>query len=104
MRNNNTFSIPRAVIFWTLNCLIITSSTNVFSETLIEQVESKYNTIFVYRDNNHLKMTFGYNKRLFTESVTNTKDRTELSVIYTRYMTAGLAYAAKLKNILELRK
>lgn len=47
-------------------------------------------------------MTFGYNKRLFTESVTNTKDRTELPVIYTRYMTAGLAYAAKLKNILEI--
>ena len=47
-------------------------------------------------------MTFGYNKRIYTESITNTKDRTELPVTYTRYMTAGLAYAAELKNNLEI--
>ena len=47
-------------------------------------------------------MTFGYNKRIYTESVTNTNDRTELPVVYTRYMTAALPYAAKLNRILEI--
>ena len=47
-------------------------------------------------------MTFGYNKRIYTESVTNTNDRTELPVVYTRYMTAALPYAAKLDRILEI--
>ena len=102
MRNINNSSKPRTVIFWIFNCLILTSSTDVFSDTLLEKIESKYNTIFVYKYKNYVKMTFGYNKRIYTESITNTKDRTELPVTYTRYMTAGLAYAAELKNILEI--
>ena len=40
-------------------------------------------------------MTFGYNKRIYTESRMNLDDRNELPVAYTRYMTVALAYAKK---------
>jgi len=69
---------------------------------LIAKVESLYNTILLYRRGNYITMTFGYNQRLYTESKYNTKDELELPVKYTRYMTAGLAYADKVERILEI--
>lgn len=65
----------------------------VHAEQLIETRESLYNNIFVYRDQTYVTMTFGYNKRIYTESRMNLADRTELPVKYTRYMTVALAYA-----------
>jgi len=69
---------------------------------LVERVDSKYNTILVYRRGSYVTMTFGYNRRLYTESVANTEDDLELPVTYTRYMTATLAYAQELDRILEI--
>jgi spermidine synthase len=70
--------------------------------TLVEQRESVYNNIFVYRQGPYLSMTFGRNRALYTESIYNTADERELPVAYTRFMTAGLAYAKKLDRILEI--
>lgn len=69
---------------------------------LIAKVESVYNTILLYQSGDYVTMTFGYNKRLYTESKYNTKDELELPVKYTRYMTAGLAFAEKVEHVLEI--
>ena len=69
---------------------------------LLEARESLYNNIFVYQDDSYVSMTFGHNKKLYTESVYNINDDRELPVLYTRYMTAGLAYAKKVERILEI--
>ncbi len=70
--------------------------------TLIEKKESKYNTIYVYRNAGLVTMMFGVNRRLFTESVYNPADPRELPVAYTRYMTAALAYPRTLDSALEI--
>lgn len=72
------------------------------AKTLIQRVDSKYNTILVYRRGSYVTMSFGYNRRFYTESVANTSDELELPVVYTRYMTASLVYAKELDNILEI--
>jgi len=69
---------------------------------LIESRESLYNNIYVYREGNYLEMTFGFNRRIYTESVYNTLDDRDLPVAYTRYMTETLAYAMNLHSILEI--
>lgn len=68
----------------------------------IERRESQYNTIFVDRQGEYIAMRFGVNNQLFTESLYNPSDPDELPVTYTRYLTAGLAYAANARNILEI--
>jgi spermidine synthase len=47
-------------------------------------------------------MTFGHNRRIYTESVYNTRDDKELPVDYTRFMTASLMYAKNVHSILEI--
>jgi spermidine synthase len=69
---------------------------------LIEERNSTYNNIYVYKDGANMIMNFGHNKRFFTESVYNTKDELDLPVTYTRFMTVGLAYASGLENLLEI--
>ena len=79
-----------------LLCLIAAfgvPSAPLQAEELIETRESLYNNIFVYRDDTYVTMTFGYNKRIYTESRMNLADRAELPVAYTRFMTVALAYA-----------
>lgn len=71
----------------------VACSAVAHAEQLVETRESLYNNIFVYRDQTYVTMTFGYNKRIYTESRMNLADRTELPVAYTRYMTVALAYA-----------
>ena len=44
-------------------------------------------------------MTFGYNKRIYTESRMNLADRAELPVRYTRHMTVALAYAKRASTL-----
>ena len=102
MRYFKCFHRTPANIFAILACIVFFVPTEVLANQLLEKIDSKYNTILIYKEKNYIKMTFGYNKRIYTESVTNTKDRTELPVVYTRYMTAALPYAAKLDRILEI--
>jgi spermidine synthase len=70
--------------------------------TLIESRESVYNRIFVFKENELMLMTFGFNRAIFVESAFNPKDELELPAPYTRFMTAGLAYARDLRSILEI--
>ena len=69
---------------------------------LIEKRESQYNTIYIRREGKYVGMIFGVNRQLFTESLYNPADPKELPVIYTRYMTAALAYPTTLTSALEI--
>jgi spermidine synthase len=69
---------------------------------LIEKRESQYNTIYIRREGPYIGMIFGVNTKLFTESLYNPADPKELPVVYTRYMTAALAYPATLTSALEI--
>jgi spermidine synthase len=69
---------------------------------LVEERSSNYNNIYVYKDGPQIYMTFGHNKRFYTESIYDTRDELALPVTYTRYMTVALAYAGGLDNLLEI--
>jgi spermidine synthase len=69
---------------------------------LVESRESLYNNIYVYQQQNFMSMTFGYNRRIYTESVFNTKDERDLPVSYTRFMTSSLVYAKNVHSVLEI--
>ena len=69
---------------------------------LLEKRESLYNNIFIFGDRDTVTMTFGQNRRYYTESSMKLSDPGGLSVEYTRYMTLGLAYPPKVERILEI--
>jgi spermidine synthase len=69
---------------------------------LIDSRESLYNPIYIYKENNLLLLTFGFNKAMFDESAYNPSDESELPAPYTRFMTAGLAYPRDVHSILEI--
>src|SRR5262249_29955612 len=69
---------------------------------LIEERNSTYNNIYVYKGGSNIIMNFGQNKRFYTESIYDTKNELDLPVTYTRFMTVGLAYASGLENLLEI--
>lgn len=69
---------------------------------LIEERSSNYNNIFVYQSGPLRILTFGHNRRLYTETIFDTRDERVLPVEYTRFMTLGLAYADKPASILEI--
>lgn len=69
---------------------------------LVEQRESEYNNIYVYRDGAKVSMTFGVNQDIYTESEYNSADEYDLPVPYTRYMTATLIYPTQIRSILEI--
>lgn len=69
---------------------------------LVESKESLYNNIYVYKEGDDYAMTFGYNRRIYTESIYDSKDDRELPVAYTRFMTATLMYAKDVHSILEI--
>lgn len=69
---------------------------------LLEKRESLYNNIFIFADADSVSMTFGQNKRYYTESNMKLSDPGALTVDYTRYMTLGIAYAPKLERIAEI--
>jgi spermidine synthase len=72
------------------------------TQKLLESRESLYNNIYVYQQGPLVSMTFGYNQRIYTESIYNTRDDRDLPVDYTRYMTVTLAYAKQVRSILEI--
>lgn len=69
---------------------------------LLETRESLYNNIFIFGDKDSVVMTFGQNKRYYTESSMKLSDPGALSVDYTRYMTLGVAYPPKVERVLEI--
>ena len=69
---------------------------------LLEKRESLYNNIFIFGDGDSVSMTFGQNKRYYTESNMKLSDPGALTVDYTRYMTLGIAYPPKLDRIMEI--
>src|SRR6201981_3283481 len=72
------------------------------SRNLLESKESLYNNIYVYSEPPYVSMTFGHNRRIYTESMYNTHDDRNLPVEYTRYMTASLMYAKDVHSVLEI--
>jgi predicted O-methyltransferase YrrM len=69
---------------------------------LLEKRESLYNNIFIFGDGDTVTMTFGHNKRYYTESSMKLSDPGALTVDYTRLMTIGVAYVPKAERILEI--
>jgi spermidine synthase len=69
---------------------------------LLESKESLYNNIYVYQDGPYISMTFGQNRKIYTESIYNTVDPGELPVKYTQMMTATVMYPPHLDSILEI--
>jgi spermidine synthase len=69
---------------------------------LLEKRESLYNNIFIFGDADNVSMTFGQNKRYYTESSMKLSDPGELTVEYTKYMTIGVAYVPKAERIAEI--
>ena len=69
---------------------------------LLEKRESLYNNIFIFGDKDTVTMTFGQNKRYFTESIMSLSDPGALVMEYARYMTVGVAYVPKAERILEV--
>jgi spermidine synthase len=69
---------------------------------LLEERSSTYNNIYVYKDGKDVIMTFGHNRRFYTESIYDTTNDLALPVTYTRFMTVGLAYASAADNLLEI--
>lgn len=68
----------------------------------LEVVESQYNTIIIHESSPYISMRFGYNTRLYTESVYNTEDPLELPVRYTQLMMGGFAYVDDFTQVVEI--
>lgn len=79
---------------------IAAASAAASAADLIEQVESYYNSIFVYRSGTYVTLAFGHEGRTYLESQRNTADLLELPFPYTRRFTAAAAYAPKLERLL----
>lgn len=88
------------IAFITFFSLLFISNAN--ADQLLETRESSYNNIYIYQRGSIITMTFGYNRRLYVESEYNKENERELPVVYTRYMTVGLAYAKAIDSILEI--
>lgn len=69
---------------------------------LIEERASTYNNIYVYKNGPFMQMTFGHNKRLYTETVYDTTDELALPVTYTRFSPLALAYSTGIDSMLEI--
>jgi spermidine synthase len=93
----------RSVIFGMLaSCAVVANGQAQDTRNLLESKESLYNNIYVYEQPPYRSMTFGHNRRIYTESVYNTRDELDLPVDYTRFMTATLMYAKDVHSILEI--
>jgi len=83
-----------------LACALLTAPAQ--SRELLDSKESLYNNIYVFKEDNLVSMTFGFNRNIFTESIFNTQDDRDLPVVYTRFMTASLMYPKQIHSILEI--
>ncbi|WP_024512195.1 fused MFS/spermidine synthase [Bradyrhizobium sp. ARR65] len=95
--------IIRSLVFGMLASAVAVAAAHAQdNRNLLESKESLYNNIYVYEQPPYVSMTFGHNRRIYTESVYNTHDDKDLPVDYTRYMTASLMYAKDVHSILEI--
>lgn len=87
-----------------LAAILLASSSHGQSadRKLLESKESLYNNIYVYQEGPDISMTFGQNRKLYTESIYNTADAGELPVMYTQMMTATVMYPPRLDSVLEI--
>jgi spermidine synthase len=85
-----------------LAMLALTLPTVAAANDLLEKRESLYNNIFIFGDPDNVSMTFGQNKRYYTESSMKLSDPGALTVEYTRFMTLGVAYPPKVERIAEI--
>lgn len=69
---------------------------------LIEERNSTYNNIYIYKDGPQFILTFGHNRRFYTETIYDSSNELALPVTYTKYMTVGLAYTKEAANLLEI--
>jgi spermidine synthase len=79
-----------------------TFSGAALARDMIESRESIYNNIYVYKEDTRFYLTFGHNKRYYTESIYDSADELALPVNYTRFMTVGLAYVDNATEFLEI--
>jgi len=77
-------------------------SLQELTEGLVDQVETPYNQIYIFRDDTYSTMKFGLYERRFTESVSNYKNPREMPLSYTRAMTLGVACSANVRNALMI--
>jgi spermidine synthase len=98
--------LPGAVCRGLLLALLVLAGIGTgagFAEPrLIEERSSTYNNIYVYKEGSNVIMTFGHNRRFYTESIYDSTDELALPVTYTRFMTVGLAYTSAADNLLEI--
>jgi spermidine synthase len=83
-------------------CIAAAAPAVAVEPGLLEKRESLYNNIFIFGDSDNVSMTFGQNKRYYTESSMKLSDPGALTVDYTRFMTLGVAYPPKLERIAEI--
>jgi spermidine synthase len=91
----------RVCALWLATALLL-APLAALANGLLEKRESLYNNIFIFGDPDTVSMTFGQNKRYYTESSMKLSDPGSLTVDYTRYMTLGIAYPPKVERILEI--
>src|ERR1051326_5839165 len=85
-----------------LLCLPAAAPAHAAEPGLLEKRESLYNNIFIFGDDDNVSMTFGQNKRYYTESSMKLSDPGALTVEYTRFMTLGVAYPQKVERVAEI--
>jgi spermidine synthase len=68
----------------------------------IARIETEYNDIFITKRRTGLTMSFQLKGFDYTESVANLQDPDDMPVLYTRAMTAALAYPAAPKRLLMI--
>jgi len=78
------------------------SSLSSKQQGVLEQVESEYNNIVIYRDREYITMAFSRYNSEYTESQINTLNEYELPVYYTRLMPVGLVYTKEPRNLLMI--
>ena len=89
------------VLFFSLD-FVGFSVVSAKAETLLETIESPYNTIFVYKKAPYITLAFGHKNRRYIESRRNPDDLTELPIAYTQSFTIGLAYPKQLRSSLMI--
>ena len=83
-------------------CIFILTSSPMRAETLLETIESPYNTIYVYENGPYITLAFGHKSRRYIESRRNPSDLTELPVPYTQSFTIAMAYPKALNSMLMI--
>ena len=96
--------MSRLVLFLAMASLVAgaASASQYDKSHLLKFKELLYNNIYIYKNAPYVSMTFGFNTRIYTESIYNTADERDLPVDYTRYMTESLVYPKAVRSIVEI--